>query len=115
LLWKDAENYLRLERGTRGKYEISFKGFLRNQDVNIGRGHLPSEPILLRLERRGEQVRALCSADGAQWFAAGQVGFPAEGPVQVGLHAIGSIDRMIYPGAHPEGTAIRFEAFELWD
>jgi hypothetical protein len=31
-----------------------------------------------------------------------------------GLHAIGAFDRMIYPGAYPEGTAIRFESFELW-
>jgi hypothetical protein len=32
----------------------------------------------------------------------------------VGLHAIGMIDRTIYPGAYPEGTAIRFECFALW-
>jgi hypothetical protein len=31
----------------------------------------------------------------------------------VGLHAIGAIDRTIYPGAYPDGTAIRFEASEL--
>ena len=29
-------------------------------------------------------------------------------------NAIGAIDRTIYPGAHREGTAIRFESFELW-
>ncbi|MBI1926353.1 hypothetical protein HYR99_19175 [Candidatus Poribacteria bacterium] len=31
-------------------------------------------------------------------------------PVEVGLHAIGAIDRTIYHVAFPEGTAIRFEA-----
>jgi hypothetical protein len=35
-------------------------------------------------------------------------------PVEVGVHAIGMIDRTIYPGAYPEGTAIRFERFDLW-
>jgi hypothetical protein len=30
------------------------------------------------------------------------------------VHAIGNIDRTIYPGAYPEGTAIRFEAFQAW-
>jgi hypothetical protein len=28
------------------------------------------------------------------------------------LHAIGYIDRAIYHGAFPEGTAIRFETFQ---
>jgi hypothetical protein len=114
LLWKDLENYLRLERGTEGKHEISFQGRLANRHVIIGRGRLPSERIVLRLERRGEKVRALCGIDGATWFTVGQVEFPAEDPVHVGLHAIGSIDRTLYPGAYPEGTAIRFAAFELW-
>jgi hypothetical protein len=31
------------------------------------------------------------------------------------MHAIGSIDRTIYRGAYPEGTAIRFESFRLWN
>jgi hypothetical protein len=38
----------------------------------------------------------------------GQIAVPAHGPLVVGLHAIGQIDRMIYAGAYPEGTAIRF-------
>ena len=58
-------------------------------------------------------MKALCSAEGERWLTAGQVEFPAEDPVEIGLHAIGMIDRIIYPGAYPEGTAIRFEAFQL--
>jgi hypothetical protein len=30
LLWKDGENHLRLDRGTRGRDEISFQGCLEN-------------------------------------------------------------------------------------
>ena len=71
-------------------------------------------PVASRVERLGPRVHALCSADGEDWFTVGQVEFPVEGPVEVGPYAIGSIDRLIYPGAYPEGTAIRFERFELW-
>jgi hypothetical protein len=74
----------------------------------------PSERVFLRLERVREQVRGLCSADGEDWFSVGQIDFPTEGPLQVGLHAIGMIDRTIYHGAYPDGTAIRFESFTLW-
>jgi len=117
LLWKDKENYLRLDRGTTGEHDILFGGCLGNQDVVIGRGRLPLGPsgrVFLRLERVGDRVNALCSADGENWFTVGHVPFPVEDPVQVGLHAIGNIDRSVYHGAYPDGTAIRFEAFQLW-
>ena len=86
----------------------------------IGRGRLgggaadTAARIVLRLERAGARVRALCSADGEQWFAVGETDFPGEGPVQVGVHAIGAIDRTVYPGAHPDGTAIVFEGLRVW-
>jgi regulation of enolase protein 1 (concanavalin A-like superfamily) len=114
LIWRDKQNYLHLDRGTRGRYEISFQGCLANEDRVIGRGRLPSERIILRLERLDGRVNALCSADGREWFTAGQVEFPVDDPVEVGLHAIGNIDRTAYPGAYPAGTAIHFEAFKLW-
>ena len=57
---------------------------------------------------------ALCSADGENWFTVGHAAFAVEDPIQVGLHAIGNIDRTIYRGAYPDGAAIRFESFQLW-
>jgi hypothetical protein len=30
------------------------------------------------------------------------------------VHAIGKIDRAVYRGAYPGGTAIRFESFQMW-
>jgi tetratricopeptide (TPR) repeat protein/regulation of enolase protein 1 (concanavalin A-like superfamily) len=114
LLWKDKENFLCLERGARGEHEMYFVGCLGNKDVRIGRGRLPSERVSLRLERLGSRVNALCSADGEEWFTVGHAEFPIEDPVEIGLHAIGDIDRTIYHGAFPEGTAIRFESFQLW-
>jgi class 3 adenylate cyclase len=81
--------------------------------LHDGRGSAHASPPLW-LERLGEHVNALCSADGEEWLSAGQVEFPVEDAVEVGLHAIGNIDRIVYPGAYPEGTAIRFERFEMW-
>jgi adenylate cyclase len=113
LLWKDQENFLRLDKGTRGAYEISFTGYVGNNHVVIGRGRLPAERVFLRLERLADRVNALCSADGQKWFTVGGVLFSVEDPVDVGLYAIGNIDRTWYPGAYTQGTATRFEAFEL--
>jgi regulation of enolase protein 1 (concanavalin A-like superfamily) len=118
LLWKDEQNYLRLDMGVLGQSEILFSGYLKNQDAVIGRGRLPLDkptaPVFLRLERLGQRVNALCSVDGQKWFTIGRVEFSARDPVEVGLYAIGNIDRAIYHGAFPEGTAIRFEEFWVW-
>jgi hypothetical protein len=119
VLWVDKENYLRLDRGAIGERDIYFGGCLDNRDVLIGRGQLPAGKwvagggrVFLRLERVAEQVRAFCSTDGGRWFTAGAVTFPQE-PVQVGVFAIGQIDRTVYHGAYPDGTAVRFESFSL--
>ena len=126
LLWQDRENYLRLDRDALGKDQVILAGDVANRSTVIGRGLLPvgaSGCLFLRLERRGAQVRAYCSADGgagssvagAHWLTVGQVEFPVTGSIQVGLHAIGAIDRAVYHGAYPEGSAIRFRSFELWE
>jgi class 3 adenylate cyclase/tetratricopeptide (TPR) repeat protein len=114
LLWKDERNYLCLDRGQWGPYEVSFHGCIDRQGLQFGRGRLPAERVFLRLERISSRVNALCSADGESWFTVGHVEFPVEDPLQVGVHAIGMIDRTVYPGAYPEGTAIRFESVTLW-
>jgi hypothetical protein len=101
--------------GHHGPGSLTFGGCLNNgEDRIIGSGRLPGERAWLRLERQGDQVRALCSADGQEWFTAGAVEFPQREGEQVGLHAIGMFSRTIYHGAFPEGTAITFESFDLW-
>ena len=67
----------------------------------------------MRLERLGGRVSAFCSPDSENWFIFGRPTSHAEDPVQVDLHRIGHIDRKVYHGAYPEGTAIRFESFQL--
>ena len=123
LLWKSKEDYLWLEMGRYGTRDAAFGGCLKNRDLVIGRGRLPEgsepgwavgEPVTLRLEISGDQVDALCSLNGEQWFSVGHATFPFDETVKVGVHAIGLIDRSIYHGAYPEGTAIRFTGFKLW-
>jgi regulation of enolase protein 1 (concanavalin A-like superfamily) len=116
LLWIDGHHHLALVRGAFGVCEVTLMGCVGDSDVIFRQGwlHGASERVHLRLARTGDQVNAYCSADGVKWYAAGRSAFPAQGPVEVGLVAIGAIERLIYPGAYPEGTAIRFESFQLW-
>ena len=51
---------------------------------------------------------------GGREATAGETVLPFAGSPQVGLLAVGRIDSTIYPGPHLEGTAIRFESFQLW-
>jgi regulation of enolase protein 1 (concanavalin A-like superfamily) len=114
LLWKDRQHYLHFTWGQKGARQLAFGGCIGDDDRMIGRGRLQAERVFLRLERHGDSVHALCSADGESWFTVGQTRFPVGDTIEVGLHAIGMIERTIYPGAYPDGTAIRFERFELW-
>jgi regulation of enolase protein 1 (concanavalin A-like superfamily) len=49
---------------------------------------LRGEAFHLRLEREGERMSALCSADGVHWLTCGQVKFPAADPLRVGIASL---------------------------
>jgi hypothetical protein len=57
----------------------------------------------------GDIFSAYCSSDGKNWMTCGEVSFPAEAPVQAGIHAIGAIDRLYGNMA----TATRFDYFRV--
>lgn len=114
LLWQDGRNHLRLCVGVRSQDEASLEGSINGNDIMVGRGILASEKIILRLERIGSTVRGLGSVDGAAWFCVGEVDFPANEQLQVGLCAIGQVDRTVYHAPYADGTAIRFTDFRLW-
>ena len=72
------------------------------------------EEIHLRLERIGERFVAYCSVDGENWLTCGQLILPLDDAIQLGIHAIGMIDRTVYCGSFKEGTATLFRGFRLW-
>jgi class 3 adenylate cyclase/predicted ATPase len=114
LFWQDDKNWLCLELGARGQDEIIFRGFKDNQDMVFGRGRLKAVTTFLRLEKKGYQVTTYCSSDGKTWFHLGRTTMPTGEPISPGLLANGHINRIIYPGAFVDGTAIQFKELRLW-
>ena len=113
MIWKDQENYLRLDQGTVAHGHVAFGGCISNKDVIAGCGRLESDRVLLRLERSGTCVRALASTGSGQWYSVGRAEFPAEDPLQVGLFADGAIRPEVYLRLDREGSEIRFTKVEL--
>ena len=119
LIWKDKDNFLRFEIGVDGQHEIRLHGYVDGKRQVAGRGFLSGdsdEEIHLRLERTGEQFSAYCSVDAKieSWATCGKLALPLDDPIQIGIHAIGMIDRTIYCGNFKEGTATLFRGFKLW-
>ncbi len=114
LLWQNEKNWLCLELGGLGPDEILFRGFKDNDDFIFGRGLLRSKTAYLRIAKQGAQISALCSPDNEKWFLVGNTHLPSPDPIYPGIHAIGHINRMIYPGAYSHGTEIKFTEFCLW-
>ncbi len=115
LVWQNEKNWLCLEIGARGEDEVIFRGFKDNHDTVFGRGRLlQAGTAHLRLEKHGYQVTAFCSKDSKNWFFVGNTHIPSSEPVFPGIHANGHINRLIYPGAFPQGTSIVFRQFSLW-
>jgi class 3 adenylate cyclase/tetratricopeptide (TPR) repeat protein len=109
LVWKDKDNFIRFERGMHGTNEIGLSGNIKGEFGHFGRGVLASETIYLRIERIGDTLSAYCSKDDENWLTCGEVGFPVGDPIQVGIHAIGSI------GARGglTATVTRFDYFRV--
>jgi hypothetical protein len=114
LVWLSEKYWFCLESGGRGAGEITLRGFMENHDLVFGRGQLLARRKVLRLERRGNRLSAFCCRNEKEWFYAGSAELSTREPLKLGIHAIGHINRIVYPGAYPHGTAIRFKDFGLW-
>jgi regulation of enolase protein 1 (concanavalin A-like superfamily) len=96
LLWSDDGNYVRLERAAidRNGRLIPYSLFQERRDTRlippVGGLQLPNGPAVLRLERRGNQVTALVSTNGAEWrkFPPRTINFPAK--LKLGVAAVSS-------------------------
>lgn len=109
LVWKDDRNFIRFEKGMHGEHEIGFSSNIDGDWQYYGRGLLKSSVTYLRLEHSGGTFKAYVSCDGANWLACGEMNFPTEDPVQVGIHAVGNVG---IRGGH-KATATRFDYFRM--
>ena len=117
LLWKDKNHYVRFEKGYHEEDTIIMYGYINEEWVIAGRGLLPAsdnDETYLRLERSGDVFSSYVNTDGINWLTCGKMTLPMEDPIQVGIHAIGMIDRTIYCGEYKEGTATLFRNFRIW-
>jgi len=115
LIWKDKYNFLRFDMGEYGPCAVRLQGYVDGEHQVAGRGLLPSSgETSLRLEHSGDEFTSYCSADGENWFTCGKITMPVDDPIQIGIHAIGMIDRTIYCGAYKEGTATVFRNFRIY-
>jgi hypothetical protein len=108
LFWSNERQFVRLElqRRTEGSdvaepvLELCTDGFLRP----IARGRCAGAGIWLRLERTGNELRALCSEDGQQWLACGIIRLPPGPADEVGLAVV----------PHEPDSSAWFDTFRLW-
>jgi len=107
LVWKDDNNYIRFEKGMHGTNEIGLSGNIKGEWGHFGRGMLISDTTYMRIERIGDTLSAYCSRDGENWLTCGEVNFPVDDPIQVGIHAIGNT------GKEPTATVTRFDYLRL--
>lgn len=118
VIWKDESNYICFERGhlginkstseKYGKDEIGLFGSVDGDFDHFGRGMLASDIIYMRIERMGDSISTYCSSDGENWLTCGEVSFPSENPIQVGVCAKGN-----YALWNMGDTAIRFDYFKV--
>jgi hypothetical protein len=109
-VWEDRENSIRFERGMDLENEISFSARVQGERNCLGRSMLASDVLHLRMERMGDTFSAYCSGDGVNWLTCGEVKFPAEDPIQVGIHAIGGVGLR----GGDMATATRFDYFKIF-
>jgi DNA-binding SARP family transcriptional activator/regulation of enolase protein 1 (concanavalin A-like superfamily) len=106
LVWQDEQHWVRLElwAANREGAAVHMQAFLAGQFRSIGRGVCDRRPMWLRVERQGQEVHGLCSADGMQWLTCGVARLAQGEKEQVGL-------AVIWKGP---GSLAWFDTFLLW-
>jgi hypothetical protein len=106
LLWQDDRHYVRFEIRQRAweSGAIHLEANLAGRFRLVGRGRWGQEPVWLRIERLGDEVKALCSANRKAWWCCGSVRLAPTKTEQIGLSAISD-----GPGAHAW-----FDTFRIW-
>jgi hypothetical protein len=113
IAWMSPRDYLRLDVGSLSPRSVAFTGCVDNRDLVVGRGKLPAGQVWLRLERAGAEVGALCSPDGVRWQSVGEVSFPVDEQMDVGVFVDGLVRPELFPRAYAAGAEMRFTRVDL--
>lgn len=114
ILWNQDGTYLSLNQGIFAPDTVDVTRSENGQGVTMGLGNLFNIHIYLRMECFDGHVRCLCSQDGKEWLQVGPSDLRVDAPQRIGLWACGFLPRMTYWGTYPDGSAIRFTGFQLW-
>jgi regulation of enolase protein 1 (concanavalin A-like superfamily) len=100
IVWKDDRNYLCLERAVgiiQGRRTPYLNYELREHGrLVFSRGLLTKDqPVHLKIERLGGEIRAWQSADGSKWTELPALPAPITGRVDVGVVAVNSSRRLL--------------------
>jgi regulation of enolase protein 1 (concanavalin A-like superfamily) len=109
LIWSDADNFIRLERGAvlRGGKVGTFVAFEEREGGYRGAVHnqaFPAGECYLRLERKGSRIHGAISSDGSTWKRLQPIDTVWPAKLKVGLAAINSSS---------EPFVLKFEEFSL--
>jgi RNA polymerase sigma factor (sigma-70 family) len=105
LLWRDGQDYVRLERAVMNRQGLLQSGVAFETRVNglLGEAHwadLPDQDVYLRLERRGSRLLGAYSLDGREWTVLPSLTMALPAKVQAGIAAINACRKPL---------AVRFE------
>ena len=109
LLWSDEGNYVRFERAAfnrDGKITTyaAFESRINGRAGGAPALDIPDKDAYLRLERRGNQLRAFVSTDGESWRLQQNIDIDLPPKVQVGVVAI---------NAAQQPLQVRFEELQM--
>jgi regulation of enolase protein 1 (concanavalin A-like superfamily) len=103
LVWKDQNNYVRLERGIHFKNELNFECVNKGKLKALARDYAAGDPTWLRLTRRGSTFTAAYSFNGVDWLPLKRLwplfGFKKQPPkVEDGRSMLAEEDLEFQPG-----------------
>jgi regulation of enolase protein 1 (concanavalin A-like superfamily) len=67
LVWKDEDNFVRLDRGIQFRNDVSLGAAFEGEYASVAHEYVAADPLWLRLRRTGSVYTALYSVDGEQW------------------------------------------------
>jgi regulation of enolase protein 1 (concanavalin A-like superfamily) len=87
LLWKDAQNFIRLEK--MGSNQILFYGYIAGHEDYVTISATAANLVYLKLEKSGSTITASWSTDDITWHPASrQLTFASADPLEVGVFVI---------------------------